>query len=62
MMAVRCTAVVHDKKGFGTMTVFSQLTKEIATGKSYEFTNLNVGHYKKERILKTTEMTKNYIH
>ena len=57
MMAVR-TGVVHDKMGFATMTVFSQLTKEIANGKSYQFTNVNVGHYKKEHLLKTTEMTK----
>ena len=27
-------------------------------GKSYKFTNVNVGRYKKERVLKTTEMTK----
>ena len=39
MMAVR-TAVVHDKKGFATMAVFSQLTKEIADGKSYQFSNV----------------------
>ena len=61
MMAVRA-AVVHVKTGFGTMTVFSQLTKEIATGKSYEFTNSNADRCKKECILKTIEMTKNYIH
>ena len=40
------TAVLHDKTGFATMTVFSQLTKEIADGKSCQFTNVNVGHYK----------------
>ena len=57
MMAVK-TAVVHDKTGFDRMTVFSQLTKKIADGKSYQFTNVNVGRYKKERVLKTTEMTK----
>ena len=27
-------------------------------GKSYQFTNVNVGRYKKARVLKTTEMTK----
>ena len=27
-------------------------------GKSYQFTNVNVGRYKKERVLKTTKMTK----
>ena len=53
------TAVLHDKTGFATMTVFSQLTKEIADGKSYQFTNVNVGHYKQEPVLKTTEITKN---
>ena len=40
------------------MTVFSQLTKEIADGKSYQFTNVNEDRYKKEHVLKTTEMTK----
>ena len=40
------------------MTVFSQLTKEIADGKCYQFTNVNMGRYKKERVLNTTEMTK----
>ena len=57
MMAVR-SAVAHDKMGFVTMTIFSQLTNEVADGKSYQFTNINVGCYKKERVLKTTEMTK----
>ena len=38
-MAVR-TAVVHDKKGFATMTVFSQLTKELDDGQSYQFSNV----------------------
>ena len=27
-------------------------------GKSYQFTNENVGRYKMERVMKTTEMTK----
>ena len=57
IMAVR-TAVVHEKTCFATVTVFSQLTKEIADGKSYQFTNVNVGQSKKEHVLKTTEMTK----
>ena len=52
MMAVR-TAVVHDKTGFATMTVFSHPTKEIADGKYYQFANVNVGRYKKGRVLKT---------
>ena len=45
-MGVR-TVVVHDKTGFATVTVFSQLTKEIANGESYQFTNVNVGCYKR---------------
>ena len=57
MMAV-WTAIVHGKTGFATVTVFSQLTKEIADGKCYQFTNVNMGRYKKERVLNTTEMTK----
>ena len=57
MMGVR-TVVVHDKTGFAAVTVFSQLTKEIANGESYQFTNVNVRCYKKEHLLKTTEITK----
>ena len=57
MIAVR-TAVVHNRTGFATITVFSQLTKEIVDGKSYQFTDVNAGCYKKERVLKTTEMPK----
>ena len=52
MMAVR-TAVVHDKTSFATMTVFPHPTKEIADGKYYQFTNVNMGQYKKGCVLKT---------
>ena len=52
------TVVVLDKTGFPTMTVSSQLTNDIADGKSYQFTDVNMGRYKKERVLKTTKMTK----
>ena len=31
---------------------------QIADGKSYQFTNVNMGHYKKEHGLRTTEMIK----
>ena len=57
MMTLR-KAVVYDKTSFATMAVFSQLAKALDDGKSYQFTNVNVGRYKKERVLKTTEMTK----
>ena len=57
MLAIR-TAVVHEKAGFATMKIFSKLTKEIADGKSYQSTNVNVCRYKKKRALKTTEMAK----
>ena len=60
MMAVR-TAVVHCKTGFAKMTVFSQLTKEIADGKSYKFTNVNVGRHKKEHILKIHKKVQVYL-
>ena len=46
MIAVR-SAVVHNKMSFAIIRVFSQLAKEIVDGKSYKFTNVNVGHYKK---------------
>ena len=49
MMAVR-TTVAHDKTVFATMTVLSQLTKEIADGKSYQFTNVVMGCYRKEQV------------
>ena len=52
------TAVVYDKMDFVTITIFSQIAKEKTDGKSYPFTNVNVGRYKKEHALKTTEMTK----
>ena len=46
MIAVR-SAVVHNKMSFAIIRVFSQLAKEIVDGKSYQFTNANVGLYKK---------------
>ena len=52
------TAVVHDKMEFATITIFSQLAKEITDGISYQFTYVNVERYKKKCVLKTTEMTK----
>ena len=54
MIAVKM-AVVHDKTGFATIRVVSQLTKEIVDGKCYQFTNVNMDRYKKERVLKTME-------
>ena len=57
MMAVR-TAVVHDRTGFATLTVFSQLTN--GDSRSYKFTNVNVGHYKKEHILKIDKKVQIY--
>ena len=55
MMTVR-SAVVHKNTSFATIRVFSHFTKEIADGKSYQFTNVNVGRYKKEPVLKTIEI------
>ena len=40
------------------MSIFEELTNKVVNEKSYHFTNLNVGRFKQERVLKTTDVSK----
>ena len=57
MVTVR-TKVVHDETDFANVSVFEELTNKVVNRKSYRFTNLNVGRFKRERVLKTTDVSK----
>ena len=57
MVTVR-TGVVQDETGFTNVSIIEELTNKVVTGKSYRFTNLNVGRFKRERELKTTDLSK----
>ena len=57
MVTVR-TGVVHDETGFANVSIFEELINKVVNGISYCFTNLNVGRFKRERMLKTTHMSK----
>ena len=57
MVAVR-TGVVNYETGFGNVSIFDELTNKVVNGKSYRFTNLNPGRFKRERVLKTTNLSK----
>ena len=57
MVTVR-TGVVHDETGFANVSIFEELTNKVVNTKSYRFTNLNVGRFKRERALKTTDASK----
>ena len=50
--------VVHDETGFANVSIFEELTNKVVNEKSYRFTNLNVGRFKQERVLKTTDVSK----
>ena len=52
------TGVVHDETGFANLSIFEELTNKLVNAKSYPFTNLNVSRFKRERVLKTTDMSK----
>ena len=56
MVTVR-TGVVHDEIDFGNLSVFED-PRKVVNAKSYCFTNLNVGRFKRERVLKTTDVPK----
>lgn len=56
-MAIIYTGVVHDETGSPNASIF-ELTNKVVNGKSYRFTNLNVGRFKRERVLKTTDVSK----
>ena len=57
MVTVR-TGVNHDETGFANASIFEELTNKVVNGKSYRFTNLNVGRFKRGRVLKTTDVSK----
>ena len=52
------TGVAHDETGFANVAIFKGLTNKVVNGKLYRFTNLNVGQFKWERVLKTTDVSK----
>ena len=49
MVTVR-TGVNHDETGFANASIFEKLTNKVVNGKSYRFTNLNVGRFKRGRV------------
>ena len=57
MVTVR-TGVVHDETGFANVSIFEELTNKVVNAKSYRFTKLNVRRFKRERVLKTTDVSK----
>ena len=57
-MATVRTGVVHDQTGFANVSIFEELTNKVVNAKSYRFTNLNVGRFKRERVLKTMDVSK----
>ena len=52
------TGVVHNETGFANVLIFEELTNKVVNAKSCRFTNLNVGQFKRERVLKTTDVSK----
>ena len=57
MLTVR-TGVVHDDTGFANVSIFEELTNKVVYAKSYRFAILNVAPFKRERVLKTTDVSK----
>ena len=57
MVTVR-TEVVYDETAFTNVSMFEELTNKVVNAKSYRFTHLNVGRFKRERVLKTTDASK----
>ena len=57
MVTIRI-GVVHDETGFANVSIFEELTNKVVNEKSYRFTNLNVGRFKQECVLKTTDVSK----
>ena len=44
------TGVIHDETRFAKVSIFEELTNKAVSEKSYHFTNLNVGRFKRERV------------
>ena len=57
MVTIRI-GVVHDETGFDNVSIFDELTNKVVNEKSYRFTNSNVGRFKQECVLKTTDVSK----
>ena len=43
-----CMGVVQNDAGLVNASIFEELTNKVVNGKSYSFTNLNVGRFKRE--------------
>ena len=56
MVTVRI-GVIHDEIGFANVSIFEELTNNVVNRKYYHFTNLNVGRFNRERVLKTTDVS-----
>ena len=50
-------ALVHDKSGTSSITLFDMNCNQIKTSSSYIFTNLSSSQYLSPRLLKKTEIT-----
>ena len=55
---VVCFGKKRYETGFANVSIFEELTNKVVNAKSYSFTNLNVGRLKRERGLKTTDVSK----
>ena len=47
-MVTVCTGVVQNDAGLVNASIFEELSNKVVNGKSYRFTNLNVGRFKRE--------------
>ena len=47
-MVTVCTGVVQNDAGLVNASIFEELTNKVVNGKSYSFTKLNVGRFKRE--------------
>ena len=47
-MVTVCTGVVQNDAGLVNASIFEELTNKVVNGKSYRFTKLNVGRFKRE--------------
>ena len=57
-MVTVCTGFVHDDTSFAKVSISEELTNKVVNEKSYRSTNLNVGRFKRKRVLKTMDVSK----
>ena len=57
-MVTVCTGFVHDDKSFEYVSIIEEMTNIVVNGKYYRFINWPVGQFKRERVLKTTDVSK----